>query len=287
MQRRTRHWLLAAGVGVAAVALASALVAARMGGDPQTAPSAEPSDSAAPRVLGPPATPVAPADPALLPNLRSLPAEDVIIRIENGNRVLRFAGILANVGAGPLELRPRRSSPACPAGQHRADQRIYQDGNGDGRYRSGTDRRRVTRPAGCMLAHPTHDHWHFDAMAGYALWRPGGRDPVVSKNKVSFCLRDNRRVTGMPASTPRRYGDCEDRLDLQGISPGWADVYSNDLGGQVLDIPNSLPSRVYCLRTVADPDGLIEETDETDNAAVRAIRITGSDVRLAPARSCR
>ena len=26
--------------------------------------------------------------------------------------------------------------------------------------------------AGCMLAHPTHDHWHFDAMAGYSLRSP-------------------------------------------------------------------------------------------------------------------
>lgn len=287
MQPRTRHRLLAAGLGVAAVALASALVAAGMGGDPQTAPAAQPSESAAPRVLDPPASPAAPEDPALLPNLRSLPAEDVIIRIEDGNRVLRFAGILANVGAGPLELRPRRPSAACPGGQHPAEQRIYQDGNSDGRYRSGADRRRATRPAGCMLAHPTHDHWHFDAMAGYALWRPGGRDPVVSKTKVSFCLRDNRRVGGMPASTPRHYGDCEDRLDLQGISPGWADVYSNDLGGQVLDIPDRLPSGVYCLRTIADPDGLLAEADEVDNAAERAIRITGSDLRSAPAHSCR
>ena len=137
-----------------------------------------------------------------------------------------------------------------------------------------------------MLVHPTHHHWHFDAMAGYALVRPGGGDPIVSTDKVSFCLRDNRRVAGRPASTPSRYGDCEDRLDLQGISPGWADVYGNDLDGQVLDIPDGLPGGVYCLRTVADPHGLIVESDETDNAAQLAIRLAGSDVRSAPARSC-
>jgi Lysyl oxidase len=285
MQPRTRHRLLATGLGVAAVALASALMAAGMGGEPPAAPAAEPSDNS-PRVLDRPPMPSAPADSALLPNLRSLPAEDVIIRIENGNRVLRFAGILANVGVGPLELSPRGSA-TCPTDHHPADQRIYQDGNGDGRYRLSTDRRRATRSAGCMLSHPTHDHWHFDAMAGYALRRPGDHEPVVSKNKVSFCLRDNRRVAGMPASTPRRYGDCEERLDLQGISSGWADVYGNDLGGQVLNIPDRLPGGVYCLRTVADPDGLIRESDEADNAAALAIRITGSDVRTAPASSCR
>ena len=285
MRPTTRKRLAAAGLAVAVVAGAGALVAAQLSGQPQTGRVADPSESDSPRAPGSLSARDAPADPALLPNLRSLPAEDLIVRIENQNRVLRFAGVLANVGAGPLELTPRGSA-ACPARRHPADQRIYQDGNGDRRYAPGTDRRRVARPAGCMFVHPTHDHWHFDAMAGYALLRPGGR-PIVSKDKVSFCLRDNRRVAGMPASAPRRYGDCEDRLDVQGISPGWADVYGNDLGGQMLDVPDNLPGGVYCLHTVADPHGLIRESDETDNAAVRAILLTGADVRVAPTSSCR
>jgi hypothetical protein len=214
MQPRTRHRLLATGLGVAAVALASALMAAGMGGDPPAAPAAEPSDNS-PRVLDRPPMPSAPADSALLPNLRSLPAEDVIIRIENGNRVLRFAGILANVGVGPLELSPRGSA-TCPTDHHPADQRIYQDGNGDGRYRLSTDRRRATRSAGCMLSHPTHDHWHFDAMAGYALRRPGDHEPVVSKNKVSFCLRDNRRVATSLRRLRRTAGSAGDLVRLGG-----------------------------------------------------------------------
>jgi hypothetical protein len=300
MQPTTRQRLVPTGLAVGAVVLASALVVAPMGGDPRgggppTASAGDPLEPGAPSVLGQPDSPgsVSPApgspaptgDPALLPNLRSLPAEDVLVRTEDGNRILRFAGILANVGVGPLELTPRGSA-ACPARQHPADQRVYQDGNGDGRYTRRTDRKRVTRPAGCMLVHPGHDHWHFDAMAGYALSRPDREDPIVSTDKVSFCLRDNRRVAGMPASTPRRYGDCEDRLDIQGISSGWADVYSNDLGGQVLDIPDNLPNGLYCLRTVADPHGQIQESDESDNAAVLAIQITGAQVRRASGSSC-
>jgi hypothetical protein len=303
MQPTTRRRLVPTGLAVGAVVLASALVAAPMGGEPRGGPqgdprgggpptgsAADPLEPGAPSVLDlpgspGPGSPTPAADPVLLPNLRSLPAEAVLVRTEDGNRILRFAGILANVGVGPLELTPRRSA-ACPAGQHPADQRLYRDGDGDGRYVVRTDRKRVTRPAGCMLVHPGHDHWHFDAMAGYALLRPDGGDPIVSRDKVSFCLRDNRRVAGMPASTPRRYGDCEDRLDRQGISAGWADVYSNDLDGQVLDIPDNLPNGAYCLHTVADPHGLIQESDESDNAAVLAIQITGAQVRPASARSC-
>jgi len=55
----------------------------------------------------------------------------------------------------------------------------------------------------------------------------------------------------------------------------------------VLDIPDNLRSGVYCLHTVADPHGLIRESDETDNAALLAIRLTGSGVRSAPKSSCR
>jgi len=305
MQPTTRQRLVPTGLAVGVVVLASALVAAPMGGEPRggdrrggdtpTASAGDPLEPGAPSVLGQPGSPgpgsPAPGspepagDPALLPNLRSLPAEDVLVRTEDGNRIVRFAGILANVGVGPLELTPRGSA-TCPARQHPADQRVYQDGDGDGRYVVRTDRKRATRPAGCMLVHRGHDHWHFDAMAGYALSRPDTGGPIVSADKVSFCLRDNRRVAGMPASTPRRYGDCEDRLDLQGISSGWADVYSNDLDGQVLDIPDNLPNGTYCLRTVADPDGLIQESNESDNAAVLAIQITGARVRPAPAGAC-
>ena len=61
------------------------------------------------------------------------------------------------------------------------------------RSRDRTDRR---RDVGCMLRHPGHRHWHFDAMAAYSLRRPGTDNALVSRNKVSFCLRDNRRVPG-------------------------------------------------------------------------------------------
>lgn len=61
------------------------------------------------------ATPRAPA--LLLPNMRSLKPSDLQIEVVGGDRRLRFAASLANVGPGPLLVLPRGRSD-CPRGQH-------------------------------------------------------------------------------------------------------------------------------------------------------------------------
>jgi hypothetical protein len=154
---------------------------------------------------------------------------------------------------------------------------IYTDRTGDGRFARGEDKARVTTAAGCMLDHPTHKHWHFDAMASYSLARPGSSTPIVSREKVSFCLRDSREMLASTDRPRRHYGDCG-RNKVQGISPGWADVYKWTLPGQVLELPDDLADGQYCLHSAADPLGLLEEADEEDNAAVRSIRLTGNEV---------
>lgn len=226
-------------------------------------------------------------DPLLLPNLRSLPAEDVGIYPTPTGRELRFAGVLANLGAGPLEVAPN-DDPGCPPGQRASTQTIYRDSNRSGRYEQGLDLTPHLRSTGCMLDHPTHQHWHFDASARYVLTDPRWDMVIVERAKVSFCLRDSRRLeasTTTPHTTPQWYDDCE-RDDIQGISPGWADVYKSELPGQRLELPADLPDGLYCLRIEADPGGLLRESDETDNASVRAIQITGSEVAIAGTGEC-
>jgi hypothetical protein len=223
------------------------------------------------------------AGPAfLLPNLRSLPAENVHIARTGDRRVLRFAGVLSNLGPGPLEVAPRESR-TCPPGQRHADQVLYHDADRDGRFSRAVDRRVSLRPAGCMLDHPTHKHWHFDATASYVLSTPGATAPVAAKEKVSFCLRDNRPVVDSPLR--RHYGDCT-RDRVQGITAGWADVYRASLPGQALELPAGLTDGVYCLTVTADPMRLLHEAREDDNASVRALRITGPDVTGAPPAAC-
>jgi Lysyl oxidase len=220
----------------------------------------------------------------LPPNLRSLPAEDVHIESTADGRQLRFASALANIGIGPLEVRPDDGG-ICPPRQRHAAQVIYGDRAGDGRFRRGKDGIIATFPAGCMLDHPTHKHWHFDAMARYALTKPGTSTPIASQEKVSFCLRDSREAPEGLGPTRRHYGDCGQNK-VQGISPGWADVYRANLPGQMLELADEFADGQYCLHAVADPLGLLHETDEGDNAAVRSIRITGNEVRSGDRAAC-
>ena len=221
----------------------------------------------------------------LLPNLRSLDARDLQIERTKSGRRLRFAASLANLGPGPLVLIPRGRGD-CRPGRLSAIQVLAVDRDGNGRYRRGVDRLTTRQFAGCMLRHPGHDHWHFDAMAAYSLRRPDAGRDLAARRKVSFCLRDNTRVRGVDTTVRREhFGECTAR-GRQGISPGWVDVYSADLDGQWLALPRGVDDEVVCLDLAADPRGLVEETDETDNATSVAVRVSGGSVRRAGSGAC-
>ena len=247
-----------------------------------SAASGKPSLTAAPSAS--PTSP--PPAPLLLPNMRSLRPSDLDIEVVGNERRLRFAASLANLGPGPLLLLPQGGT-SCPRGQHPAVQVLHRDGNADGAFQPARDRAHSQRDVGCMLRHPGHRHWHFDAMAGYSLRRPGTDIALVSRNKVSFCLRDNRRILGQRVVVRREhFGRCS-RNSQQGISPGWVDIYKADLNGQWLRLPSSVNDEVICLDLRADPLGRLAETDETDNATSVAIRIDGTRVRRVNSAPCR
>jgi hypothetical protein len=226
-----------------------------------------------------------PGNGLLRPNLQSLPPEDLLIELTDGERRLRFTSIIANSGLGPIETNPNGLLP-CPEGQRHASQVLYRDVDGDGTYERSVDTDTLSRPAGCMLDHEGHEHWHFDAAARYTLTAPGSDEPVAVAEKVSFCWRDNREVPAEVDPRPdRHYGDCTHDT-VQGITPGWADVYPERLDDQHLDLPADLDDGVYCLWNEADPLGLLLETDETDNAAVAAVEISGTNIEVASADMC-
>jgi len=163
--------------------------------------------------------------------MRSLGASDLQIEVVGNARRLRFAASLTNVGPGPLLLLPTGPG-GCVSGQHEALQVLHRDANLDGKFQRSRDREGSRRVTGCMLRHPGHKHWHFDAMAAYSLRRAGSSQALVARNKVSFCLRDNLKMPGQRVVVPRRhFGRCS-RNSQQGISPGWVDLYKTDLSGQ-------------------------------------------------------
>jgi len=223
----------------------------------------------------------------LRPDMFSLRARDLRMTFRNGFRVLRFSSMLANGGRGPMVVRPRPRGD-CPPGHRLARQLISVDRNRDRHYQRGVDTREVSRRAGCMVDHPTHHHWHFEGMAAYRLVDPGPRRHVVTgRPKVSFCLRDNQPI---PGTRPRQrrafFGDCGRNL-VQGISPGWVDLYDLTLPGQSLRLPRGMRDGVYCLVTRADPQDQLVETDESNNARARPVRINGTRVSTPDIRACR
>jgi hypothetical protein len=283
-------------VVVAATATATALVVGVVGivlavddrrrsGSTITSPSPS-GEAPSATQLAPMPTPTVPRPaPLLLPNMRSLSASDLQIEVVGTTRRLRFAASLANVGPGPLFLLPGGRG-GCPSGQHEAVQVLHRDANRDGKFQRTRDREESRRLTGCMLRHPAHKHWHFHAMASYSLRRAGSSQVLVSRDKVSFCLRDNYRVPRQRVDARRHFGRCS-RNSQQGISPGWVDLYKADLSGQWLRLRANVGSDVLCLDLKADPLGRLVETDETDNATSVAFRVDGRRIRTANSNACR
>jgi len=172
-----------------------------------------------------------------------------------GHLLLRLTTAIANIGAGPLELRGGRHTTA---GQD-VYQRIYNDDN------SYSD-----RLAGTFTYHPAHHHTHFDDFSSYRLRAVLPNDGVgkiiAGGTKTSFCLTDSDQwPTTLPnTSADGNYFACEDKM--QGISVGWADVYDSHLPDQWIDVTNVKPAK-YWLEVVADPHNRIRESNEKNNIA--------------------
>jgi Lysyl oxidase len=276
---------------VVAAALGTGAVVALDGRDP-AAQAEDPNASATGAQSVPPSPSPMTASPSpqgpalLLPNMRSLKPTDLQIEVVGSERRLRFAASLANFGPGPLLVLPQGRSK-CPRGQHPAVQVLHRDANNDGAFQLKGDKAYLRRDVGCMLHHPGHKHWHYDAMARYTLRLPGSDVALVARNKVSFCLRDNRRVS-VPGQThvARQFRRCTRSSQGQGVSPGWTDLYKADLNGQWLRLPRGMDGDVLCLDLEADPRGQLTETNEMDNATSIAIRVEGTKVRTVGSAPC-
>jgi hypothetical protein len=258
--------------GALALVLAGTLLPSTAVGDLGTA-----SASAAP----------APKPPRLRPDLVALPARDVHVAYHAGKRKLRFESGLGNVGDGPIEVRPNQARK-CPPGKHNASQFFYRDVNRNGRYNPRIDTQTARRSAGCMVFHPYHDHWHFEAASRYTLIKPDRpRMNTVARRKMSFCLRDSTRVPARFGTWNYReaYGACS-RYSPQGISVGWVDVYQSFLAGQAVRFPRRMGNGLYCLRIEVDPQNQLVENDDENNTSVRAFFVRGDRVSYRKTRRC-
>jgi hypothetical protein len=210
------------------------------------------------------------------PDLVADPSDNTVLSTDatgsESRLLLRFNGYVHNAGSGALEMRGARSSTTAPM---TVDQRVY---DADGGFRD-------TPTAGRMIYEDGdgHHHWHLMHAARYSLWNTEGTAEVAPAMKTGFCLYDSERMeTHGPADAI--YGHvldhhfCEQgdpgRLSLfQGISAGWRDIYSNRLAFQWVDVSSVQPGR-YRLRSEVDPDNVISETRESNQATWAAAAST-------------
>ena len=225
-------------------------------------------------------TPAAPGSP-LLPNLWTMAPLEFQITHEGGRRLLRVTNASVNVGLGPMELNPKKKD--CNGdgdfeNDRTAIQRVYEDGNGDGIFTRGVDTTVTTKVVGCFHFSRTHQHWHFKNFASYSLERLSDGVEVAAHDKIGFCLIDSQHpYPGIPGSPSENVYDTCQPDHFQGLSPGWADVYTAALPGQFVDV-TSVPDGSYCFISHVDPGNKLAESSDADNTATQAIELTGDSV---------
>ena len=128
---------------------------------------------------------------------------------------------------------------------------------------------RETEVVGGYTWHDEHHHFHYEDFARYQLRkltadeRPDYSDAglVGVSDKVSFCFIDSEQVRPDARPTPL-YETC--LPSVQGITPGWTDIYTSDMAGQNFDIAD-LPNGKYAVIIDMDYENTLYETNDNDN----------------------
>jgi hypothetical protein len=108
-----------------------------------------------------------------------------------------------------------------------------------------------------------HKHHH---LKGYVRYELVGRDGVVlTGRKQAFCIADMRQID---AGRPRARYSCTE----QGLQPGWADTYGDDVDCQWLDVTD-VASGAYTLRVTVNPEGVLPDSDLTNNVFTLPVSI--------------
>ncbi|MDQ3728594.1 MAG: lysyl oxidase family protein [Actinomycetota bacterium] len=220
---------------------------------------------------------VAHADHPLEPDLVTikLRASEMEIALDGKKTLLRLSNRVGNQGDGPLEIRPSTEFTDCDGDGEAEDelvgyQRVYEHS-----WTPGVDDSPSTdTEVGCVIYHPQHSHWHVASIARYSLFDEETGD-LTDGNKVGFCLLDSGRLDGgfMPGPyTNEGCGSPELFPTLTGISPGYFDLYGSSTPGQRINV-SGLETGMYCLRSTADPDSDLIESDTTNNVAEVQIRL--------------
>lgn len=223
-------------------------------------------------------------DEAQLPNLVALPPFDIVIGDSDKESpsdvalpAIRFATGAANRSDYALELSGRPAS---------ATEAVAEQCVAWAAPRICSEREDV----GTFAWHPEHGHYHFQDFALYQLrkLRPNGspdmrkRGLVATSGKISYCIidveRDENRGPLYAAPYPLYYS-CLAGLSMQGISPGWKDIYSKGTPGQQIPL-EGIRDGDYALVVFIDPLNRLAESDDADNRALARIRLSSKGTKL-------
>jgi Lysyl oxidase len=204
-----------------------------------------------------------------LPDLGMARLSDLRVDKSSGRDLLRYTTVIANVGAGPFELRGQRSSTADA--QMSVQQRIYDDAGGS---------RLVPTSATMYFAGDGHTHWHVRDLETEELIRLDNGAKVGTSAKHGFCFFDNTRyrltLPGAPQSAV--YTGCGTASNLavtMGLSVGWGDAYYWSLPDQYVDI-TGLGSGRYRLLVTADAANWFAESNNSNNATWVDLQLKGN-----------
>jgi len=267
-----------------ALALIAALTAAGA-----VLPARGPAADTPPPVVEPPTTepPNPPSNPCLgehrkrlrCPDLQmGIPEDMFVTRSPRGRVLLHATNNIKSRGKGPAMLRGRRSGRF----EMKARQHIYR-----------VDGTRKVVDTGAELYFyfiPGQGrYWKFHNAARFELWSldaDGHRDKLVRTGaKQNYCLRDLKH-TRPDKRSPRRavFPGCSQNPRAKGVtlgtSVGWSDVYPSTYHEQYIDVTGFHGCFAYVHR--ADPENGIWETDETNNAAQRIVRLPWGSKKKCP-----
>lgn len=224
----------------------------------------------------------------LLPDLRTEPSNGgspteppglrFIYSRKTKQSFISFETITSNIGRGPFEIQADVMRKIdCDGDGNAKDygvrQVVYHDLDGNRIFDRAVDAWVDWLDSGCIYVEPTHGHWHFDDLNTSFLEDSNGQ--VVSRvQKNSWCLFDMENpvgnISGVFSSGPfygtvsSAYSNCTGPRVMQGLSPGWSDIYGVGTPGQVINVSN-MSSGNYCIVTLIDQNQVVQESDELNN----------------------
>ncbi|MEO7803804.1 MAG: hypothetical protein ABIS18_05110 [Actinomycetota bacterium] len=191
------------------------------------------------------------------------------------SRCLRFSFGLANVGDGTFDIRFMGDR----SGAEFAMTQCVQQSSGSP----------VARPAGKGKFHTTHGHFHYHNIIFHKLHRvtdrsTGAMTQVGAGKKLGYSPADQgiaewTRFVQAPSGSSGGFGNCASASDSNrlGMSSGWGDAYRYQRPGNFIDFTAGSDG-YFVVQTIADPENVVLESNESDNTSYAYLRIVGEEV---------